>query len=239
MPYETRSDTVPVTVQAVTLTLDTPGIMWCGGRFSLVVTAPELPDYEEIIFYRRKPGEVAWVEIGRDIIISQKTTLRWDATYDLGCLLDVEFQAYHAASGVYSNVELADVYFQTEIDISAPAIVTAGVPFEVLGKLEYNSAPGAYSPLVGRPVELSYDGIILGTVTTGSDGSYRKTDCIITGIGTKTLEAYYAGEGWGLPRFAVLNIEVPPVIVEYGMVALAAAPFLAVLATIAVNELWR
>ena len=80
----------------------------------------------------------------------------------------------------------------TTLTLSAPSSVVVGVPFTISGRLTFREG-GVDYPLQGRTIELSYNGVSLGTATTGSDGTYSKS-VTIPDVGTYTLMANYAGE---------------------------------------------
>jgi hypothetical protein len=107
----------------------------------------------------------------------------------------IYLRAYDVEAGVYSAAIPGSVAYPTRISISAPSSVAPGQTFTISGKLEYKSSPGAWSGLAGRTVSLYYDSTKIADVTTGSDGSYSASVSIPT-IGTYTLTASYAGEGF-------------------------------------------
>lgn len=77
----------------------------------------------------------------------------------------------------------------TSLTISAPASVQPDETFAISGIL-YETSSG--SPIPNQPISLSYNGVNLGSVTTGVDGDYLKQVSIPT-PDTYTLKAAFAG----------------------------------------------
>jgi len=165
----------------------------------------------------------------------------WEyATYKVPCR-DIRFDAYQPQSLVTSNAVMVAVAYPTRISISAPSKVPVGYPLEVTGKLEYESASGVWSGLAGKTVKVYYDGVLLGSATTGSDGSYMVRKAI-PDPGTYTLKAVFEGEG--IPAAAAFML--PPAVAEFisplvdmwtAWPALGFAPVVAVGAVLAASEI--
>ena len=84
---------------------------------------------------------------------------------------------------------------KTKLTISAPEKAFPMVSFTISGVLKYEyygEAGWEWLPLSGMTIKPSYNGISLGSATTGSDGSYTKS-VMIEETGTFTLEASYEG----------------------------------------------
>jgi len=161
----------------------------------------------------------------------------WDIPYTMGCKRYL-FLAVHPASGASSAMQDRPVAFRTRISISAPDKVSAGTPFTVSGKLEYESDRGTYSPLAGKTVSIYYDTTKLADVTTAGDGSYSATVSIGT-TGVFTLKAVYAGEGLFLTSFGTISIPVVGGIPGYVLTIAGVAGVLAVVAAPIVITEWR
>lgn len=95
-------------------------------------------------------------------------------------------------SSATTTVEIQALVYATYLTISAPSPVARDVPFTVSGKLVIYEGDLEIG-LQNRSIGLSYNGISLGSVVTGSDGSYLASVSIPT-VGIYTLTASYAGE---------------------------------------------
>ena len=78
----------------------------------------------------------------------------------------------------------------TTLTITAPSEVVQGGAFGISGYLTRDDTGGGI-PNVN--ISLSYNGTLLGSDTTSSDGHYLLTGCIIPAAGTFTLTASFAG----------------------------------------------
>lgn len=77
----------------------------------------------------------------------------------------------------------------TTLTISAPTSAKKGASFPISGMLIRNDTGG---PVPFASITLRYNGVSLGSTTTGVDGDYLKTVSIGT-EGTFTLKAAFAG----------------------------------------------
>lgn len=147
---------------------------------------------------------------------------------------------YEGSTSNTVTVTVAVPVYPTRLSISAPSSVAVDEVFTISGKLEYQKDTAWY-PLAGRIVSLYYDSSIIGSVTTGSDGSYSKSTSI-SAPGTYTLKAVFAGEDLAFASaLTVLGLPVIPPelepLAQYATYALSAIPVLAVGGAIAYNEL--
>jgi len=106
-------------------------------------------------------------------------------------------RAYHSMSRTYSPfVDFALVY-DTRLSIEAPDAVGVCESYTISGKLEYRYYDAErdiweWRPLAGKTVRVLRNTTVIGTPTTGTDGSYSVSDHIPE-TGTYTLSAQYAG----------------------------------------------
>jgi hypothetical protein len=260
LPYNAISATKGITVAAVSLTLSVDnnkplagqtikfsgkltkdGVGWAGESVAIKMLTP----------FREGWRTVASATTGADGSFSASWTVPWSisGTFPDGTTGSVnvpcnrwEFSAYHSPTLTSSPSIYVWATYNTRISISAPASVAVNQVFGIDGVLEYESASGVWSGLGGRVVSVYYNGTKIGDATTASDGKYSAT-ASIPASGAYTLKASYAGEGFGLaPALALLGIgvEVPlEPLAQYATYALAAVPVLAVVGTIAYNELRR
>jgi len=92
----------------------------------------------------------------------------------------------------------------TALTISAPAEVYVNETFSITGRLtRVDTGEG----IPDQTVELSYNDTSIGSVTTGSDGSYSATASIPT-AGTYTLKAYYPGTATYSSSMATTSVGV-------------------------------
>ena len=93
-----------------------------------------------------------------------------------------------------SGTLAAPIAYPTDITLSVPSKVPAGLPFEVKGKLTYEASPGSWRGLGGKKVQIYVDDTKIGEVETDSEGNYSLTTKITT-PGTYTVKAVFPGEG--------------------------------------------
>ena len=105
-----------------------------------------------------------------------------------------QFRARHT-SGAVSNTVTVAVAFPTRISISAPSTAVPGQVIQVTGKLEYESSPGVWKPLVNKPVYIYLEGDFVMGVYTDSDGNYSANVTMPMQTGTYTVSAEFLGEG--------------------------------------------
>jgi len=251
LPYPANSASRSVTVEKVAISLRVDKRWVEAGqpvKFFGVISKDGLPWVGARIWIR------AWYDPNRAATVVQTTSgvnggfsvehrPPWEyATYRVPCR-DIRFDAYQPDTLVVSNGVMVAVAYPTRISISAPSKVPAGYPLDVSGKLEYESAEGIWSGLAGKTVKVYYNGTLLGSATTGGDGSYR-VRAPIPDAGTYTLKAVFEGEG--IPTAAAFML--PPAIAELPIVdwvplytlitALSVyAPVATVGAVIAANEI--
>jgi len=253
LPYNAISATKGIAVLGVTLQNFTvsPGAPWTAGQ-TVTLRVQSVQDStprvgKKIQFTIMDMDTAEWAVLveattGSDGYAQASATIPWTVGASVIPCGNIYLRAKDMEAGVYSPAKPGAVAYPTRISISAPSQVTPGQTFTISGKLEYQSSPTAWAGLAGRTVSLYYNGNKIADVTTGSDGSYSATASIPTS-GTYTLKASYAGEGFGLaPVLALLGIgvEVPlEPLAQYATYALAAVPVLAVVGTIAYNELRR
>lgn len=99
---------------------------------------------------------------------------------------------------------------ETNLTISAPEKAYPITSFTISGVLKYEyygEAGWEWLPLSGMAIKLSYNGISLGSATTGSDGSYSKS-VTIEETGTFTLEAYFEGTSGYVASIAKTSVGV-------------------------------
>jgi len=115
-------------------------------------------------------------------------------------------------STAQTTITVAELEYPTSLTISAPETVAKDTPFTVSGKLTFREG-GVDYPLQGRTIALSYNGVSLGTVTTGTDGTYSKS-VMIPEVGTFTIKAEYAGESGLSPSRAMktLSVTISPMV---------------------------
>jgi len=248
MPLNAVSATKGITVLTRTITYSvSPSPPWTAGQsvtFTAVVKENGTPVAGILVHFE---GTAAGVtkEFAREYTdstgVARKTvTIPWMiGTFEIPCRT---WDTYARADTLQSTIIRAAIAYATRISISAPDKVSPGQTFAISGKLEYQIDSATWAPASGRTVSLYYNGTLIGSVTTGTDGSYSKPDATITTPGTYTLKATFAGEGFGLaPALALLGIgvEVPPELgplAQYATYALAFAPVLAVGGVLAYNE---
>jgi len=92
-------------------------------------------------------------------------------------------------SSAQRSITITPADVTTSLTISAPSSAKKGATFPVSGILIRNDTGG---PVRYATITLSYNGISLGSTTTGVDGDYLKTVSIGTD-GTFTLKAKFAG----------------------------------------------
>jgi len=118
-------------------------------------------------------------------------------------------QDREAKKGVYAPKLIlyeAPTGMPTSLTISAPSNVAVGTPFTVTGKLTFREG-GVDYPLQDRTISLSYNGVSLGSTTTGIDGTYNIT-VSIPEPGIYTLKASYAGESGFYPTKATSTLQI-------------------------------
>ena len=129
-------------------------------------------------------------------------------------------------------IEVLELEYPTSLTIEAAPTVPKGTSFPISGKLTFREGGVDYG-LPGKIIPLSYNTESLGTVTTGTGGTYSKF-VIIDEVGIFTLTAKFAGEtGFsaseakrGLsvsvptPLTAIVSI-VLPIAVGFGVVAIS------------------
>ena len=106
------------------------------------------------------------------------------ATWDLAAISLGQRDAGGAAIRVAYPVRIRN--------FTAPESIPTNVAFTISGYLEFQDA-GVWKGLDGQSIDLSYNGNLFGSVTTGVDGYFEKTDCVIPLTGTYTLRAEFAG----------------------------------------------
>jgi len=254
LPYVSAEVTRPITVYAVTVTLD-PLPAYVKAGETVTFTGQVLRDgtpwagQEVAVMILLEPGVLA-TSVARGTTDAEgKFSLSWTVPWTMpGTAGKVhtlpcntwEFYAVHLDTFTNSARRSMAIAFPTRISISAPDRVAPGETFTISGVLEYESASGVWSPLADRTVSLYYNGTHITDVTTGSDGSYSKPDARIPEAGTYTLRAVFAGEGLGLaPAFTLqgLSIAAPPELAPLAQYALAALPLILVGGGIAYSQL--
>jgi len=125
------------------------------------------------------PGESVWLEVP----IRYFKMPNWDFV--------LTARNYEGTTKITKKIKL-QTGTPTALTIKAPLNVGVGVPFTVSGRLTFREG-GVDYPLQGRTINLSYNGVSLGSTTTGADGTYSIT-VSIPQPGTYTLKAVYAGE---------------------------------------------
>ena len=105
----------------------------------------------------------------------------------------------------------------TTLTLSAPNSVGVGEKFNISGIL-YQAESGV--PILGQPINLSYNGKSLGTATTGIDGDYLKQASIPT-EGVHTLKAeFLAAAGYAASsRTTRMGVGVPLTKIPYTAIA--------------------
>ena len=107
-------------------------------------------------------------------------------------------------SSATRNISILAPDVATTLTISAPTSRNAGTGFNITGILTRNDTGG---PVPNASIELSYDGTVIGTVTTGIDGDYIRFLNIQT-PGTYSLNASFAGGTGFSASMATRNISV-------------------------------
>jgi hypothetical protein len=249
MPYNAVSATKGITALAVIVKLTvTPAQPWTAGQaitLKATVTRDGSPYSGATVRFRwftgTTPKDIGDAVTDANGVATLSWTIPWTVdTTTVPCTTSTVY-AFELASGAYGYVS-GKVAYPTRISISAPDSVTAGAYFSISGKLEYESASGVWRGLAGKTVSLYYNDTKIADVSTGSDGSYSKTDVVIptSRPGTYTLKASYAGEGF-TAAIALLgfSVEIPPELTplaEYATYALAAVPLLTIGGVVAYNE---
>jgi len=94
-----------------------------------------------------------------------------------------------------SGTLAAPIAYKTDITLSVPSKVPAGLPSEVKGRLTYEAAPGDKRGLgPGKKVQIYANNTKIGEAETDSEGNYR-AQVKITTPGTYTIKAVFPGEG--------------------------------------------
>jgi hypothetical protein len=238
MPYQPKFATKSITVKAVTLTLDPlPNAAAVGQTiiFSGFLTTDGVG---------WGPGQTIDIYAGMKKIASGMTQANgyYEVTWTIPFKVDTyvfpcashTFQAYHAASGTWSNARSMQVAFPVRIrDFWAPDTVRAGDLFTAKGFLEFQDVDGAWKGIGGATVNIYYDGNLIGPATTQSNGYFEKPDCKIPTVGTYTLKADYAGT---IKTAAVTA--VAGVLGEGASALLAVAPFALLALAVAREHGW-
>jgi hypothetical protein len=246
LPYNAVSATkgITVAVVSVTFSIDRTRTTWPeGATFSGKVTSDGAGVKATLYIQRKSPTTGEWFDQFGPITTDAEGNYSHTTSFGYGwaCMRNTFRARVSSPAAAVSTEKNLDVAFPTRISISAPDKVAPGTPFTISGKLEYESGIDVWSGLAGKTVSLYYNGTKIADVTTGSDGSYSKTDAVIPTSGTYTLKASYAGEGWTMAAFALFGVEVgvPPELeplAQYASYALAAVPVLAIGGVIAYNE---
>lgn len=209
-PYAPISATKPITVAAITLTFDI-NKRWA--KTGEVVTLSGSLKYDTT----PRAGSTVEIVNGNGVVIGNPMT---DSNGNYSFAYTVPFKdagnnslpctdkahyAYHTESGATSATKNLAYAYNTRVTIDAPATVAKGMTFATFGQLQYESSSGVWTALGTRTVRLDYDTTLIGNVTTATDGTYSKSDCVINTVGSYTLKASYAGEGIpaGLGEFAM------------------------------------
>jgi len=244
LPHQAKSASRTVAVEKVAIAFraDKRWVI-AGGtvKFTGVVTKDGVPWEGARIWIRSwydPSGRViAEITSGRYGAFSLDHTPPWTyAAYKVPCR-DIRFQAEQPETDAVSSPVMVAIAYPTRISISAPDRTPAGASFTVSGKLEYESDEGVWSGLAGKTVKVYYNGVLFGTATTGTDGSYS-VRAAIPDPGTYTLKAVFEGED--IP--AAAGFAFPPAVAEVAapdllMKVLAVAPVMLVATVIAANEI--
>ena len=233
MPYRSSQASKTITVLTVTVTFDMDKNVASQGedvRFYGRVTSNGYPEpWISVEVYAEHP------DFGKALLVSGTTDedgyyeLIWRVPWTLN---DVKIPcktltvyAYVPDYDVSSDSKSLKIAYRTRISISAPDRVSPGKTFTVSGKLEYEDSDG-WKPLAGRTVKVYYNGNLIGSDTTDSEGKYSVSGSI-SSPGTYTLKAVFEGEGLVLPATAVKVMGVTtqllnPLIVSVAMIGISA-----------------
>jgi len=138
------------------------------------------------------PGESVWLEVPFRYFKMPS----WDFV--------LTARNYERTTQITRTIRL-QVGAPTTLTIKAPLNVGVEIPFNVSGRLTFREG-GVDYPLQGRTIRLSYNGVSLGSTTTGADGTYNIT-VSIPKPGTYTLKAVYAGESGLSPTQATSTLQ--------------------------------
>jgi hypothetical protein len=215
MPYNSAQATKGITVAVVSATfnIDRTRTTWIeGATFSGKVTSDGVGVKATVYIQHKSLITGEWGDAYGPIATDDAGNYSHTTIFGYGYACQRNSFRAHVKwpAEAFSPAKDLDIAFPTRISISAPDKVAPGTPFTISGKLEYESGTDVWSPLAGKTVSLYYNGTKIADVTTGSDGSYSKTDAVIPTSGTYTLKASYAGEGWTMAATAFLGLTVSP-----------------------------
>ena len=125
-------------------------------------------------------------------------------------------------SSASRQISVVEMEYSTFMKINAEATVPQNTPFPLTGRLYFMEGPSEMG-LGNRTINLSYNGISLGSVQTDGDGYYSLSVMIPTS-GTYTLTASYAGEVGLGPSSATMRLavgEISPTMLIAGLIIAA------------------
>ena len=206
MSYAGVQATTSITVVGVTITLTvTPGPPWVAGQtitLKAVVMQDSTPwDGAYVKFWISNAGAPSGIPISGNVVtdINGVATFSWQIPWTLsGVKIPGQtnnFFAQEVSTYVQSNLVSGKIAYPTRLSIgTATGKATAGVPFTVSGKLEYEYDVNLWAGVGGMTISLFYDSTTIANTTTASDGSYSYP-VTISKPGTYTLKAVFAGYG--------------------------------------------